>query len=146
MKGCIQLKEKKYVMTDEKSETIDIKKLPEMDDRTKANVRTELSTGLSLAIVYFIFIFSVPALNWFKPDWAFAKMFGGMSYSWFLTTIVAMAMAFIVAYLHTKLYERWENKNLNVSRAEEKAAAIKQETTAETAQEDRVASKEESLL
>lgn len=151
MKGCIQLKEKKYVMTDDECETIDIKKLPQMDDKTKISIRTELSTGLSLAIIYFIFIFSVPAINWFKPEWAFAKMFGGMSYSWFLTTIVAMAMAFIVAYLHTKLYERWEKKSLKASDAEKKLEAIREResrlnTTAETVQENRVVSKEESLL
>lgn len=97
-------------MTDEKCETVDIKKLPKLDDKTTSSIKTELSTGLSLAIVYFIFIFSVPAMNWFKPEWAFAKMYGGMSFSWFLTTIAAMAMAFIIAYLHTKLYERWEKK------------------------------------
>lgn len=104
------MEEKKYLMTDEKCETVDIKKLPKLDDKTTSSIKTELSTGLSLAIVYFIFIFSVPAMNWFKPEWAFAKMYGGMSFSWFLTTIAAMAMAFIIAYLHTKLYERWEKK------------------------------------
>lgn len=151
MKGCIQLNEKKYVMTDDKCETVDIKEVPKLDDQTKKSIRTELSTGLSLAIVYFIFIFSVPALNWFKPEWAFAKMFGGMSYSWFLTTIVAMAMAFIIAYLHTKLYERWENKNFNISNNGKKSEEIKiQEpqpnTATETVQEKQVVSKEDSLL
>lgn len=29
-----------------------------------------------------------------------------MSLSWFLTSLVAMAMAFFIAYIHTKLYER----------------------------------------
>lgn len=111
-------------MTDEPYETIDIKKLPKLDDKTRYSLRSEFITGLSLSIVYFIFIFSVPALNWFKPDWAFAKMFGGMSYSWFLTTLVAMAMAFIIAYLHTKLYERWEMKSLQANLKEKKEKSI----------------------
>lgn len=153
MKGCIQLDEKEYVMTDEPCETIDIKKLPKMDEKTRQGIRTELSTALSLSFVYFIFIFSVPAMNWFKPDWAFAKMFGGMSYSWFLTTIVAMAMAFIIAYLHTKLYERWERKSLEASHMENKEETksvqpigIKNEGEIPTVQVNRMESKEESLL
>lgn len=115
-KECIQVGEKKYVMTDEPCETMDIKDVPKLDEQTKNSVKTELSTAVSLSIIYFSFIFAVPAINWFKPDWAFSKMFGGMSYSWFLTTIVAMAMAFIIAYLHTKLYERWEVKSLQANR------------------------------
>ncbi|WP_233189572.1 MULTISPECIES: hypothetical protein [unclassified Sporosarcina] len=147
------MEEKKYVMTDEPCETVDIKKLPKLDKKTSYSIRTELSTGLSLAIVYFIFIFSVPAINWFKPDWAFAKMFGGMSTSWFLTTIVAMAMAFIIAYLHTKLYERWERKSLEMSRMEKKENMVSEQKSqvkkkGETAsvQASFVESKEETLL
>lgn len=146
--------EKEYVMTDEPSETIDIKKLPKLDKKTKYSVRTALSTALSLAIVYFIFIFFVPAINWFKPDWAFAKMFGGMSYSWFLTTLVAMAMAFIIAYLHTKLYERWEKKSSEISRMEKieekknvQAKPIEKKKEAVNVQVSRVeGSKEETFL
>lgn len=108
----MQMSEEKYVMTDEPCETIDSKDLPKLDKHTRHSIRTEISTAVSLASVYFLFIFAVPAINWFKPDWAFSKMFGGMSYSWFLTTIVAMVMAFLIAYLHTKLYERWERNNL----------------------------------
>ncbi|MDS9473178.1 hypothetical protein [Sporosarcina pasteurii] len=141
------MEEEKYIMTDEPCETIDIKKLPKLDDKTKSSVRTEFITGLSLSIVYFIFILSVPALNWFKPDWAFARMLGGMSYSWFLTTIVAMAMAFIIAYLHTKLYERWEMKSLQAKLKEKKEKSIqvspvlkKEEVVSEQV------SKEESVL
>ncbi|MDR4885966.1 hypothetical protein RGU12_00210 [Fredinandcohnia sp. QZ13] len=104
------MKEKEFVMTDEPCETIDIKKLQKLDRETRYIVRSEFRTGLSLTIIYFVFIFSVPVMNWFKPDWAFSKLFGGMSASWFLTSIFAMVMAFIIAYVHTKLYERWEKK------------------------------------
>lgn len=133
------MNDEKYVMTDEPCETIDIKHLPKLDEKTSYSVRSELLTAVSLSVIYFIFIFSVPALNWFKPDWAFAKMFGGMSYSWFLTTIVAMAMAFIIAYVHTKLYERWEMKSIQVSHV-----ATKVET--KTVQVNHVEKKEESVL
>jgi uncharacterized membrane protein (DUF485 family) len=104
------LKEKEYVLTDESSETIDIKKLKKLDRETRYIIKSEFRTGLILTIIYFVFVFSVPVMNWYKPDWAFAKLVGGMSASWFLTTIVAMFMAFIIAYVHTKLYERWEKK------------------------------------
>ena len=104
------MKEKEFVMTDEPCETIDIKKLEKLDRETRFIVRSEFRTGLSLTIIYFLFVLSVPVMNWFKPDWAFTKLFGGMSASWFLTTIVAMVMAFVIAFVHTKLYERWEKK------------------------------------
>lgn len=108
------MKEKEFVMTDEPCETIDIKKLEKLDEETRFIVKSEFRTGLSLTIIYFLFVFSVPVMNWFKPDWAFARLFGGMSASWFLTTIVAMVMAFVIAFVHTKLYERWERKVQNI--------------------------------
>ncbi|RLL41789.1 hypothetical protein D8M04_17125 [Oceanobacillus piezotolerans] len=104
------MKEQEFVLTDEPCETIDINKLQKLDGETRYIVRSEFRTGLSLTIIYAIFIISVPVMNWYKPDWAFAKLFGGMSSSWFLTSIVAMVMAFVIAYVHTKLYERWEKK------------------------------------
>lgn len=109
-------------MTDEPCETIDIKKLQKLDVETRYILRSEFRTGLSLTIIYFLFVFSVPVMNWFKPDWAFAKVFGGMSASWFLTTIVAMVMAFVIAFVHTKLYERWEKKVKTIT-----PSAIKEE-------------------
>lgn len=104
------MKEKEFRMTDEPCETIDIKKLEKLDRETRYIVNSEFRTGLSLTVVYFLFVLSVPVMNWFKPDWAFAKLYGGMSTSWFLTAIVAMVMAFVIAFVHTKMYERWEKK------------------------------------
>ncbi|MBB4824984.1 uncharacterized membrane protein (DUF485 family) [Sporosarcina luteola] len=106
----MDLEEKEFVLTDEPGETIDIKELPELDEETKYIAKTEFRTGLSLTIIYFLFVLSVPVMNWFKPEWAFTKLFGGMSASWFLTAIFAMVMAFLIAFVHTKLYERWEKK------------------------------------
>lgn len=123
------MKEKEYVMTDEPCETIDMKHLKKLDQETTYIIRTEFFTGLSLSIVYFLFVFSVPAINWFKPEWAAIKLFGGMSYSWFTTTVVAMVMAFIIAYAHTKLYERWERKSIRLSATVKNTANKEEETT-----------------
>nr|WP_255723515.1 DUF485 domain-containing protein [Sporosarcina sp. ACRSL] len=84
--------------------------MEKLDKETRFIVRSEFRTGMSLTVIYFLFVLSVPVMNWFKPDWAFTKLVGGMSASWFLTTIIAMVMAFVIAFVHTKLYERWERK------------------------------------
>lgn len=97
-------------MTDEARETIDFKKLENLDSQTRSIVRSEFLTGFLLSVIYFAFVFFIPIVNWYNPEWAFSKMWGGMTYSWFLTSIVAMVMAFVIAYAHTKLYERWERK------------------------------------
>ncbi|OCS87600.1 hypothetical protein [Caryophanon tenue] len=86
--------------------TIDAKDLPPLKPQIKKNMRGELSTGLILATIYFAFIFSIPVLNWFFPDIAFKPFWGGMTVTWFLTTVIGMAMAFIIGGLHTYLYER----------------------------------------
>jgi uncharacterized membrane protein (DUF485 family) len=86
--------------------TIDVKDLPPLDAETHKIMKTEFTTGLNLSIFYYVFIFSIPVLNWFAPDFMFQRMWGGMSVTWFFTGIVAMAMAFIIAYVHTHLYVR----------------------------------------
>lgn len=93
-------------MTDEKKEKIDVENLLPLEEDTSRIMKSEFRTGLLLTIIYFAFIFLIPILNWYKQDWAFSKMWGGMSNSWFLTAIVSMAMAFCIAYIHTKLYEK----------------------------------------
>lgn len=83
---------------------IDVKDLPPLDSETNSIMKTEFSTGFKLAIFYYLFVFTIPVLNWFAPDFMFSPMWGGMSVTWFLTGIVAMAMAFGIAYVHTHLY------------------------------------------
>ncbi|MFS0575317.1 hypothetical protein AB1K83_06775 [Sporosarcina sp. 179-K 3D1 HS] len=104
MKELMNLKD--YEMTDEPRGTVDIRKVPKLDKETNSIMRTEILTGLTLSGIYFAFIFLVPILNWYNKDWAFSNMWGGMSYSWFLTAIVSMFMAFFIAWIHTALYER----------------------------------------
>lgn len=86
--------------------TVKFEDLPPLDPQIKKNMRGELTTGLVLTAFYFAFIFSIPVLNWYFPEIAFKPFWGGMSLTWFLTTFVTMAMAFIIALLHTVLYER----------------------------------------
>lgn len=96
---------KDYEMTDETRETVDIRQVPKLDKETNSIMKTEIMTGLTLSLIYFAFIFFVPVMNWYNQEWAFSTMWGGMSYSWFLTAIVSMFMAFFIAWLHTALYE-----------------------------------------
>lgn len=99
--------------------TVDFKDLPPLEPEIERNMRGELTTGLVLAAIYFGFIFTIPVLNWYFPEIAFKPFWGGMSLTWFLTTFVTMAMAFIIALLHTVLYERR-------LKATEKAAQLKE--------------------
>ncbi|MEH6942716.1 hypothetical protein [Bacillus sp. JJ722] len=86
--------------------TIEYSKLPPLDAETEKIMKAEFGTGFKLTLFYFVFIFSIPVMNWYFPDFAFSKFWGGMTVSWFITSIIAMAMAFIIAYIHTALYEK----------------------------------------
>jgi uncharacterized membrane protein (DUF485 family) len=86
--------------------TVDVSELEPLDAETEKIMKGELGTGLKLSLFYYAFIFAIPILNWFAPDFMFSRMWGGMTYAWFLTGIIAMAMAFIIAYAHTTLYEK----------------------------------------
>lgn len=95
-----------YKMTDEEVETVSISELPSLETETNQIMKSEFWTGLLLSIIYLGFVFLIPILNWYFKSFAFKPLFGGMSVSWFLTSIVAMAMAFLIAFIHTKLYEK----------------------------------------
>ncbi|WP_246860891.1 hypothetical protein [Bacillus sp. REN3] len=88
------------------ADTIDVSELEPLDPETKKIMKGEFRTGLKLTLFYYIFILSIPVLNWYAEGFMFSRLWGGMTYSWFLTSIVAMAMAFIIAYIHTYLYEK----------------------------------------
>lgn len=93
--------------------TIDVSELPPLDAETGKIMKDEFSTGFKLSLLYYAFIFAIPILNWFAPGFMFSRMWGGMTYSWFFTGIIAMAMAFIIAYVHTTLYEKRIQKYQN---------------------------------
>lgn len=102
---------------------IDISELPPLDAETDKIMKKEFSTGFKLTLFYYSFIFMIPVLNWFAPDFMFSNMWGGMTYAWFFTGIVAMGMAFVIAYVHTHLYEkRLQNTQKIEASTEEKQA------------------------
>ncbi|WP_163101158.1 hypothetical protein [Peribacillus alkalitolerans] len=86
--------------------TIDVSELEPLDETTSRIMKDEFKTGFRLTLFYYVFILAIPILNWYAADFMFSRMWGGMTYSWFLTSIVAMAMAFVIAFIHTKLYEK----------------------------------------
>lgn len=86
--------------------TVDVSELKPLDRETERIMKDELGTGFKLTAFYYAFIFMIPILNWFASGFMFSRVWGGMTFSWFLTGIVAMAMAFIIAYIHTSLYEK----------------------------------------
>lgn len=88
------------------ADTIDVSELEPLDPETRKIMKGEFSTGIKLTLFYYVFILSIPILNWYADGFMFSRMWGGMTYSWFFTSIVAMAMAFIIAYVHTTLYEK----------------------------------------
>ncbi|RSD26870.1 hypothetical protein [Mesobacillus subterraneus] len=102
-----EYQEYNYVAAD----TIDVSELEPLDPETKKIMKSEFSTGIKLTLFYYVFILSIPILNWYAGEFMFSRMWGGMTYSWFFTSIVAMAMAFIIAFIHTTLYEKRLKKN-----------------------------------
>jgi len=95
-----------YQMTDTNLGTVDVKSLQPLDRETEGIMKSELRTGLGLSLFYYLFIISIPILNWYLTDLAYTRIWGGMTLTWFLTTIVGMVMAFLIAYIHTKSYEK----------------------------------------
>lgn len=106
------------------AETIDVSELKPLDPETSKIMKGEFSTGIKFTIFYYIFILAIPVLNWFFDGFMFSRMWGGMTYSWFLTGIVAFAMAFIIAYAHTALYEKRLKKYQNNSEHSEERRVI----------------------
>ncbi|MFC0270749.1 hypothetical protein ACFFIX_04695 [Metabacillus herbersteinensis] len=88
-----------------KASTIDVRDLEPLDSDTSTIMKSEFGTGFKLTLFYFAFIFTIPVLNWFAGGFMFSNFYGGMTFAWFLTGIVSMAMAFIIAFIHTTLYE-----------------------------------------
>jgi uncharacterized membrane protein (DUF485 family) len=97
--------------------TIDVSELKPLDTETEGIMKAEFRTGIKLTVFYYVFIFAIPVLNWFASDFMFSRMWGGMTYSWFLTGIVAMAISFTIAYIHTSLYEKRLQKHQGTSPA-----------------------------
>lgn len=85
---------------------IDYKDLPPMDPGVEQVMKAEFGIAFWLSCCYFVFILAVPILNWNAPEFMKTRVMGGMSLTWFLTSLAAMAMAFIIAGLHVYLYQK----------------------------------------
>lgn len=84
--------------------TIRYKDLPPLEKSTLERMRRELGMSLILAVLYFIFIFAVPILNWTAPGFMKTRIFGGMPVTWFLTAIIALFLAWFFAFVHAWWY------------------------------------------
>lgn len=85
---------------------INFNDLEPLDETTANLMKGELRVSNILAFIYGAFIISVPVLNWYVPKIAFAKVWGGMTYTWFASTILAMFLAVIIAAVHMYLYSK----------------------------------------
>ncbi len=81
-------------------------KLAPLDEKTRAIMRDEFKVSCKLTVIYFIFLLMVPILNWNVPKLMKMKLWAGMSLTWFLSSIVAMLLAFIVAALHVYFFQK----------------------------------------
>jgi len=87
------------------SNKVNVKDLPPLDAEVREVMKSEFNLGFWLAVVYFIFLFAVPILNWTAPGLMKARVWGGMSLTWFLTSIFAMILAFLIAAIHVYFYQ-----------------------------------------
>ncbi|MGC5324757.1 hypothetical protein [Brevibacillus sp. SYSU BS000544] len=93
------------------ADKVDIDQLKPLDQETGKTMKEELGNGLKLTLIYFTFIFAMPVLNWFAGDFMFSRMWGGMTYAWFFTGILAMLMAFVIACINIFSYEKRLQRN-----------------------------------
>ncbi|MFZ5642156.1 MAG: hypothetical protein ACOY46_01040 [Bacillota bacterium] len=85
---------------------INYKDLPPLDKNTTHRISKELNICLKLFVVYMIYMFAVPILNFTAPEFMKMRVWGGMSLTWFLTAIGAMIMAFAIAAIHVYFYTK----------------------------------------
>jgi len=86
--------------------TIAYKDLPPLDPDTATTMNEEINISLVLSIIYYAFLLSVTILNWTARDLMKFRLWDGMSLTWFATSIVAMIMAFCIAWLHVYFYHK----------------------------------------
>ena len=88
------------------SNKIDYKDLPPLDPTVVSRMSKEIKVCLWLLAIYLFYMFMVPILNFTAPELMRSRVWGGMSLTWFLTAIGAMAMAFAVAAVHVYFYTK----------------------------------------
>jgi hypothetical protein len=99
------------IMANEKIGTIDYKALPPLDAETSANMSEEVKVSVLLAVIYYLFLLGVTILNWTSPELMKTVLWGGMTVTWFATSIAAMFMATFIAWLHVLHYQSRVSKN-----------------------------------
>ncbi len=98
-------------MSSEQVGTIDYKDLPPLDAETSANMSEEVKVSVVLAVIYYVFLLAVTILNWTSPEFMKTTLWGGMTVTWFATSILAMIMATLIAWLHVLHYQSRVSKN-----------------------------------
>lgn len=88
------------------SKTVDYKDLKPLGEDVRRVMSEELKISLGLAIVYFIFLLGVPILTFTAPDLMKTRVWGGMSLTWFATSILAMIFAAVIAWIHVYMYQK----------------------------------------
>lgn len=80
--------------------------LPPLDASITNRMSKEIKVCLWLFVVYAFYLFMVPILNFTAPDFMKIRVWGGMSLTWFLTSMGAMVMAFVIAAVHVYFYTK----------------------------------------
>jgi hypothetical protein len=99
-------------MANERIGTIDYKDLPPLDGETSTNMSEEVRISVVLAVIYGAFLLTVTIMNWTSPETMKIVLWGGMTVTWFATSIFAMFMATLIAWLHVLYYQSRVAKNL----------------------------------
>lgn len=99
-------------MANENVGTIDYKDLPPLDAETSANMNEEVKISVVLAVIYFAFLLTVTIMNWTSPEIMKTVLWGGMTVTWFATSILAMFMATLIAWLHVLYYQSRVSKHI----------------------------------
>lgn len=86
--------------------TINVKDLPPLDRAITYRMSKEMRICMWLFLIYMVYMFIVPILTFTAPDLMRARVWGGMSLTWFMTAIGAMIMAFVIAAVHVYFYTK----------------------------------------
>ena len=93
-------------MATEKVGTINYKDLPPLDAETAATMSEELKISVILTIIYYAFLLGVTVLNYTSPGLMKTVLWGGMTVTWFATSVVSLFMAAFIAWLHVFYYQK----------------------------------------
>ncbi len=96
----------------EGKKTIAYKDLPPLDPDTAVTMNEEVNISIVLTIIYYVFLLAVTILNWTAPGLMKTLLWGGMSLTWFATSLFALFMAFAIAALHVYFYHKRFNRQV----------------------------------